>query len=257
LEEGAVFNIGGGLPPAQKAQELKKQMGAAIPVYNCPTRRRAEPLTARNPDGKYTEVDSGGAEKIPMNSAIPDVLAKTDYAINVGRDPIPGFSPPNPPPNGPPPTASDCGPGPFPNCLGLSDELTSIGKDFNGISTRYVGAKLRQITDGTSKTALVGEKSLPPRWHETGYGDADKKYANNPGDNSSMYQGHDYDNARTIGGLPVRDTDEPGNWQERFGSAHAGSMNLALCDGSVQTIDYEIDQQVWGGYGSREDGQAP
>ena len=34
-------------------------------------------------------------------------------------------------------------------------------------------------------------------------------------------------------------------------------MNLALCDGSVQTIDYEIDQQVWGGYGSREDGQTP
>ena len=120
---------------------------------------------------------------------------------------------------------------------------------------------MRQITDGTSKTALVGEKSLLPRFYETGYGDPPPRsphYSNNPGDNSSMYQGHDLDNARIIGGVPIQDSDDTATGYEKiFGSAHAGSMNLALCDGSVQTIEYEIDQQVWGGYGARNDGQTP
>jgi prepilin-type processing-associated H-X9-DG protein len=75
-----------------------------------------------------------------------------------------------------------------------------------------------------------------------------------------MYQGHDYDNARTIGPAPQQDRNDDeykAAHHTRFGSAHAGSMNMALCDGSVQTIDYEIDQQVWGGYGRRNDGQTP
>jgi prepilin-type processing-associated H-X9-DG protein len=264
LEEGAVFNIGAGLPVAQKAQELKKQMGAAIPVYNCPTRRPAVPLSARTPAGKYTEIDDFGAEKIPMNAAIPEVNAKTDYAINAGTRFVPGTSPPNPGPNAAPPHATDCGqPGPFPNCgktatsYVVAEELEAIRTGFDGISTRYVGAKLRQITDGTSKTALVGEKSLPPKFYETGYGDKLPNYSDNPGDNSSMYQGHDKDTARIIGGVPFQDTNDRPGYDVLFGSAHAGSMNLALCDGSVQTIEYEIDQQVWGGYGSRNDGQTP
>jgi prepilin-type N-terminal cleavage/methylation domain-containing protein/prepilin-type processing-associated H-X9-DG protein len=259
LEEGAVFNIGGGLPVAQKAQELKKQMGAAIPVYNCPTRRRAVALTARTPDGKYTEVDSGGAEKIPMNSAIPDSLAKTDYAVNAGTAFAPGTSPPNPPPNAAPPNATDCAPGPFPNCVGVAQDMETIAAVFNGVSTRYVGAKVRQITDGTSKTALVGEKSLPPKFYETGYGDPPNYTSGNGGDNSSMYQGHDYDNSRQIGesNVPKQDSNEGGGWERVFGSAHAGSMNMALCDGSVQSIDYEIDPLVWNGYGARDDGKAP
>jgi prepilin-type N-terminal cleavage/methylation domain-containing protein/prepilin-type processing-associated H-X9-DG protein len=262
LEEDAVFNIGAGMPVAQKAEELKKQMGASIAVYNCPSRRRAVPLTARTPDGKYVEIDDGGTEKIPMNSALPDVLAKTDYAVNAGSGFIPGTSPPNPIPNAGPPLATDCKNGPYPNCATVSGDLAAIDGNFNGISTRYVGAKLRQITDGTSKTALVGEKSLPPRFYESGYGDAPPKsphWNNNPGDNSSMYQGHDYDNARVIGesNLPQQDSDDlPAGYERRFGSPHAGSMNMALCDGSVQSIDYEIDPQVWNGYGSRDDGKA-
>jgi prepilin-type N-terminal cleavage/methylation domain-containing protein/prepilin-type processing-associated H-X9-DG protein len=261
LEEGAVFNVGGGLPPAEKAKELKKQMAASIPVYNCPSRRPAVPLTARTPNGKYTDLDDNGAEKIPYNSEIPDGLAKTDYAVNAGAGFVPGTSPANPPPNGPPNAVTDCAPGPFPTCGGLEGDMNAIGATFRGISTRYVGAKIRQITDGTSKTALVGEKSMPPKLYELGYGDKLPHYTGNRGDNSSMYQGHDYDNARQIGenALPLQDSNElpdPG-YERLFGSAHSGSFNMALCDGSVQTIDYEIDPIVWNGYGARDDGRSP
>jgi prepilin-type processing-associated H-X9-DG protein len=75
-----------------------------------------------------------------------------------------------------------------------------------------------------------------------------------------MYQGYDVDNTRWIGIKPERDTDSNLNGfvsshHERFGSAHPGSMHLAMCDGSVQAIDYDIEQKVWGTYGSRDDGK--
>jgi hypothetical protein len=220
-------------------------------------------LTARTPNGKYTEIDDSGNEKIPMNSAIPDVLAKTDYAINAGTAYVPGTSPPNPPPNAAPPLATSCGgPGPFPNCVSVATDLAAIGSVtekagllFNGISTRYVGATLRQITDGTSKTALVGEKALPPKYYTSGYGDKLPAYSGNGGDNSSMYQGHDKDNARYIGGKPVLDDDVESS-DVLFGGPHVSSMHMAMSDGSVHSIDYDIDQEVWGLYGSRHDGKS-
>jgi len=259
LEEAVVFSVGKGLPVAQKAQELRKQMAAGIPTFICPTRRSVTTLPARNPLDKYTECDSGGTEKVPMNVAVPEALAKTDYAINGGTGYVPGTNPPLPLPNAAPPNATDCMPGPFPNCTPASNvetDLTNIARFFNGISTRYTGAKISQITDGTSKTALVGEKMMMPRFYNTGYGEGSNYCNNNGGDNSSMYQGFDVDTTRTIGPAPVQDDDSltAGHW-ERFGSAHPGSMNLAMCDGSVQTIAYDIDQQAWGAYGSRNDGR--
>jgi prepilin-type processing-associated H-X9-DG protein len=260
LEEDALFKLGAGLPQAQKAVELKKQMAHQISTFICPTRRPPIALTARTPEGKYTELDTGGTEKIPYNVLIPDALAKTDYAINGGTHKVPGTQEQLPPPNGPPTVVTDCGPGPFPNCGGLVEDMNAINDPkggFNGIATRYTGAKIRQVTDGTSKTALVGEKALPPRFHDTGYGEtADTHYAhNNGGDNSSMYQGYDTDNTRWIGAVPVRDIDIVNtSFDSVFGSSHPGGMNMAFCDGSVHSVSYDIDPDLWGTYGNRKDG---
>ena len=123
---------------------------------------------------------------------------------------------------------------------------------FNGISTRYTGAKIRQITDGTSKTALVGEKALPPRFYETGYGERGTNYANNNGgDNSSMYQGYDIDNTRWIGAVPEQDSrrSRHTSFDSVSAAAHPGGMNMALCDGSVQYHRLRHRRQVWGMYG--------
>jgi prepilin-type N-terminal cleavage/methylation domain-containing protein/prepilin-type processing-associated H-X9-DG protein len=267
LEEEIVFSVGKGLPMAQKAQELKKQMSAGIATFICPTRRSQTTLSALNPNGEYAD----GPGRSPNNAAAPDRLAKTDYAINGGHSYVPDTWP-NPLPIAGPPNAHDCGgPGPFPNCT-LSpgnDKVADVLKRiagfqpggaknpelaFSGISTRFTGAKVAQITDGTSKTALVGEKALPPRWYDTGYGDA-PDWKGNDGDNSSMYQGYDKDNTRTVGEPPEQDRDDMGNHASRFGSAHAGGMNLSFCDGSVATIAYDVDEQVWGTYGRRNDGK--
>ena len=253
LEEAVVFDVGKGLTGLQKADALKKQLEAGIPIFICPTRRTVTSLSSRNPLGLYTEVDTTGGEKPPYNASIPDTLAKTDYAINGGSSTQPSTQTGGFPPNAAPPLATDCGGG-WPNCVGWAADLIAIDANFNGVSTRCTGAKIAQITDGTSKTALVGEKALPIRFYLTGYGDPPKYDSNDGGDNNSMYQGYDYDNTRWIGGVPEQDNDSAGftaGHHAKFGSAHTGSFNMSFCDGSVQAIDYDIDDYVWGGYGAR------
>lgn len=260
LEESVVFAVGKGLPAAQKAEELKKQLAAGIPTFICPSRRAMTALSARNPNGLYTEVDTSGNEKPPYNAGIPDKLAKTDYAINGGSGATPSTQSGGFPPNAGPPLATDCNGG-WPNCLnwlvaagGGKSESQTIGESFNGVSTKCTGAKIAQITDGTSKTALVGEKALPPKFYDTGYGEGPNYDKWDGGDNNSMYQGYDYDNTRWIGGVPEQDNDTDGfkaGHHAKFGAAHAGALNMSFCDGSVQAISYDIDEYVWGGYGSR------
>jgi prepilin-type processing-associated H-X9-DG protein len=141
-------------------------------------------------------------------------------------------------------------PAAYPKCdWHIADPLLAW-QNFDGVSGWRIGAKISQIIDGASKTALVGEKMMEPRFYdgtceETG----DNPSKGNGGDNNSMFQGYDYDNTRW--GYPNPDEDGVGNSHSRFGSAHPGGFHLAMCDGSVQTIDYDIDERVWGDYVKR------
>ena len=96
------------------------------------------------------------------------------------------------------------------------------------------------VTDGTSNTYLIGEKyACPDTYYTCGDGC----------DNGDAFQGENADVARWSGWSPtslfllIPDTPGYGNGYA-FGSAHATSLNMAFCDGSVQAIAYSIDPEI-------------
>jgi prepilin-type processing-associated H-X9-DG protein len=123
--------------------------------------------------------------------------------------------------------------------------------------------KLSRITDGTSKTYLVGEKYMDANTYDTS-GLADDTFTY--GDNQSAYTGNEWDNQRVAWQPGSPDSiefhqprqDTPGFDPFRspaFGSAHVGGYNTSFCDGSVRTISYSIDHLVHRWLANRLDGQ--
>jgi prepilin-type N-terminal cleavage/methylation domain-containing protein len=235
LEEGNAFVVGSGLTGAEKRAALTNQKANPITTFYCPSRRPPEPSYGPE-SSKNAGVPPGG------------LVAKTDYAASGGS--YYQFS------GGPSLNCLEK----YPNCNWGPYTTGNVARRFNGAVLPRFPVELRQITDGTSNTMLVAEKFLPPKY----YGDSGSYTSNSCADNNTLYQGYDWDVIRwtnrqdkyrphpdsdTIDGKPA-----PG-CQVRFGSAHAGIFNAVYCDGSVQSIEYEIDPFVWQYLGVRDDGQ--
>lgn len=259
LEQQTVAELGSGLTGDDLKAALSEQGQTVIPMFHCPSRRPAQLY--------------GAVEFVTWNFNELKFTAKTDYAANAGSrlkdvnsyNPIPLF----------PFVSSDCH-GTYPNCTWTHDQVW-LDSYWDGIVGDHSGAKISQITDGTSNTLLVGEKWLYEFYYDVASIDSDADNQtnllakDNPGDNGSMYAGFDYDNVRICGFRhedqalpPVSDSNfDPTNTQldkkgahynDRFGSAHATGLNIGRCDGSVATFDFEVDPLVWAGLGMRNDG---
>ena len=250
LEEQAITNIGAGLPWAQKKVELAKQMAAAVPVFNCPSRRAARPMPAFSPTGISCE---NGAQ--PKNSDLPPEVAKTDYAINGGMDAYndgaggSGGAPADRCLNG----STDVitggqGAAEYPNCDWHIGNPQTYWSAFDGVTGWRIGARMGQIVDGASKTVLVGEKIMQPYFYEHSCPGSQpgatpaQPSKGNGGDNSSMYQGWDQDSTRKGGLAQDYNADVISNGVGTiFGGPHTGGANISFCDGSVRTIDYDVE----------------
>jgi hypothetical protein len=55
--------------------------------------------------------------------------------------------------------------------------------------------------------------------------------------------------------IPRRDTKGFEDCTYRFGSNHANTFNLVLCDGSAQSLGYDVDPVAYKGLGGRNDSQ--
>jgi prepilin-type N-terminal cleavage/methylation domain-containing protein/prepilin-type processing-associated H-X9-DG protein len=232
IEQNDLFQRGSdGNPNAWTSAQLD---GATIVIQtplagmNCPSRRQSMlyPLSSLR--------FGGGAAAFRGANSVTTV-ARADYAISGGDDNT-GFW--------------QDGPADLTTAAQWTANRSwaNLAATATGISFLRSEIGVQQITDGLSNTYMLGEKYLNPDSYATGADGADDE---------SMYAGFDDDTHRwTVPGyLPLQDQPGVDNCLF-FGSAHAGSLNMSFCDGSVQNISYTIDPQIHRYLGNRQDGIA-
>ena len=238
MEENTIHQIGAGIAgstsPAKKAA-LADMGRRPVAGFYCPTRRPAVAL----PNLHITETP-------PANSNHPEVQARSDYAANLG------------------PAYNDKirqiqwlgGPSSFSRAeQGIGFQRDDATGDLpkwmdmmNGIVFQATEYKLKDVTDGTAKTFMVGEKYLTPSAYLGEILDI--------GDDQSCWAGDDLDLCRTPDDKYLPLQDQAGLQDPyRFGSAHAGVFQMSYCDASVQAISYDIDPITYERLGNRRDGE--
>lgn len=230
IEEIAIHQLGAGLSGTAKDDAHKERIETVFSLANCPSRRRGP-------------IEIIGRQIV--NSTTATVGCKTDYAANGGSVMTNPFTP-----NGPfwINFGTSLYAGPIDYDEGLSSRAKQNFDDKESASNGlfHVGSKvgLHQITDGSSKTMLIGEKHV--------YQSAYYSEIQLPGDNEHAYIGDNEDINRWTDLLPLPDTEFT---RRRFGSAHPSGLNVALTDGSIRFINFDIAATPWRVLGSRNDGE--
>ncbi len=212
---------------------------ANLPVFVCPTRRDSSATGSRRfsiagttevitfPCGCTTTVTTAGSTET-MTGAV------SDYAANHG-DLSPGSTG----------RASDL-------WFGGNGSGVLIASRARCRSGKGIGWKdkirMRDIRDGASNTALIGELHVPSEEHLGRFPE-----------NSPSYDGDYFSAASRLGGpgLPLGTGygDNNPNSPLMFGSWHEGTCHFALCDGSVRSVNTSISTLLLGELTNRDDDQ--
>lgn len=240
FEQQALHDLGSDgdkyLTPRLQREAASQVVQQPLAMITCPSRRPSE--------GTFPMSTNSGGSSGLFNSLTPDAAGRSDYAINSGH------------------AINELGQGPL--SYAAADTFNWLGEQpanqelLTGVSYERSTVNMRQITDGTTNTYLIGEKHIFYEDYLTG---ADR------GDNETWCTGFNNDNFRVTArdngnaeAVPIPDSSrapsEDGGDAFRFGSAHPAGVNISLCDGSVTTILYDIDWQVHRDLGNREDGNA-
>lgn len=224
IEETALHDKGQGQDDAAKRLAGKERVGTPIALFNCPTRRRPEQLPYIHTSPYYN---------IDMQKG--DVIARSDYAGNGGDE---GF------------LDSTKGPATAPSYSPSSTFVAAFSvknRNSTGIFSTISQWNAAHVKDGLSKTYLVGERYLHVSTYDTG----------SPSDDDQGWDvGYDWDTVRWTNKPPEYDeiVSNAATGNEFFGSVHLGAFHMAMCDGSVKSVNYEIDETVHKQCGNRKDG---
>lgn len=132
--------------------------------------------------------------------------------------------------------------------------------------TGLVTLRLADITDGTSNTAMVGEKRMKLDKFNTSYDDNESYYSAGWDSETIRAAVTDADDAnlpaarRTWGpSRDIRVTDpalfsDVNSGLSQFGSSHASGCNFALADGSVRHVRFNPDRTQFRRFCVRNDG---
>lgn len=228
MEQQQLHALGGDGQPdvvtaAQRAGTVTA-MKTPISALNCPTRR---------PAGLYAHPSN----TYIVNGGSADTTARTDYAANGGEAPV---------------FWGDAGaqPASYPDAAAGKFVKPDLMAKSTGVSHQRSEVKLKQISDGTTQTYLVGEKYRNPDHYETGLDNSD----DHPLTNADDYDFHAWASNAGRPLAPLQDT--PGSTERwRFGSAHPGGWNVALCDGSVRFMSFDVEDLIHRRLANRADGE--
>jgi prepilin-type N-terminal cleavage/methylation domain-containing protein/prepilin-type processing-associated H-X9-DG protein len=244
LEEESLFRLGAGSAATEKATASGKRMEQAVAATYCPSRRSADLYPCLPGVGKW------------VNATYTERVARTDYAANGGDRYTSTGEPVQPSWSASADGVPDNGPATI--AVGESPEamrhFSQIASQADGVVFAGSEVRLSQISDGTSKTLLAGEKYVNPE-HYTSGRDAGDDQAAVMGMNKDIVRWSTQGRAGTAGApaVPRQDTRGIDNFYA-FGSAHPSGFNVVFCDGSVRSLAYEIDITAFRNAANRRDG---
>jgi prepilin-type N-terminal cleavage/methylation domain-containing protein/prepilin-type processing-associated H-X9-DG protein len=235
VENTALQNVskGYGAGDQQRDREVR---ATPVSMYNCPSRRGATVVYSRadEGDGNQGGCDDGCALSDYAGSSPANILDTSANDLDawfwqgVRHGDVSLFAKRRFRVNG---SASDV--------------------DYQGVIVRTGMAKPcqpRHITDGLSKTMMIGEKRLNTDLYQIGA----------THDDIGWTDGWDPDIMRFTGFQPGPDvpTSEDASklYGYRFGSAHSAVFNAVFADGHVVSLDYDIDLVIFNALGHRSDG---
>lgn len=245
LEQNALFQLGADNQPNTvtdiQREGCKIVATTPLSVWYCPSRRPAQNYTI----AKWT----------PANCKELVSIVKNDYAASMGSHPEKSGAG----------TTSHNMNGHVSNYATYDWEISKAAGVVYDLSRVTMG----EIRDGTTNTFLIGEKYICPDFYNTDGANSDGSTGslNSDSEDNGVYCGIERDNVRTCGQYvpstekyvcmaPRQDRTGVYGDSSHFGSCHAGAFGMAMCDGSVQRISYNIDQAVYLYLGTRNDGKA-
>ena len=132
-------------------------------------------------------------------------------------------------------------------------EVNAVSVFFEGVWILGEHVSFKKITDGLSKTYLVGEKGMDADKYLTGDDFADRA----PIAAGRYLPGATNAYVRYAAAEPHQD--RAGNCLacHDFGSAHVGTWNVVLADGSVRSLSYEMNLRIHKAFGSIDGKETP
>ncbi len=145
----------------------------------------------------------------------------------------------------------------FANYVGVGGtfEVTGFPDTGNGVLYRNSRVKVLAITDGTSNTLMVGERTFKKSPQTTWVG------AITGSSNPPVNPSYDFEGSPTLcltntgTAADVRVPNNPMDHVEDTNSNHSQGVNFLFCDGSVRPIHNTINPTTWEAIGTRAGGE--